>query len=320
MCYSAKVWADYRRYVKHFGAHVDIEEFVVLLNRRARGEKIVVPKSFTDAFKYGTPTNEGEKECQELVRAYDAAQIPLLQEKLFEQKRRLADAERTLATKVTKKASEDKRIATKKIQDFTRMLNDLERIEYLEKDDRIFPGNFCPVMLRGDDGELHIRPMRYLCRPAGRPAFFDTKYPGTYNARRDSLDGYWKNVFASTHAIIVATEFFENVKRHRLDGRELSPGEVEENVILKFAPEGGQVMHLACLWSHWTGSGEPDLDSFAIITDEPPPEVAAAGHDRCPIPLKPENVEAWLSAPSPTDSEALLEDKERPYYEHKLAA
>ena len=32
-------------------------------------------------------------------------------------------------------------------------------------------------------------------------------------------------------------------------------------------------------------AGEPDLLSFAAITDEPPPEVAAAGHDRCIIPL-----------------------------------
>jgi len=31
------------------------------------------------------------------------------------------------------------------------------------------------------------------------------------------------------------------------------------------------------------------------ITDEPPAEAAAAGHDRCIIPIKPENVDAWLN-------------------------
>ncbi len=40
-------------------------------------------------------------------------------------------------------------------------------------------------------------------------------------------------------------------------------------------------MPLACLWDRWSKEGEPDLYSFAAITDEPPPEVAAAGHDRC---------------------------------------
>ena len=61
---------------------------------------------------------------------------------------------------------------------------------------------------------------------------------------------------------------------------------------------------------------------FAAITDEPPPEVAAAGHDRCIIPIKPENVDAWLN-PDPTDlaaQYAILDDRERPYYEHRLAA
>jgi putative SOS response-associated peptidase YedK len=62
--------------------------------------------------------------------------------------------------------------------------------------------------------------------------------------------------------------------------------------------------------------------SFAAITDEPPPEVAAAGHDRCIIPIKPENVDAWLD-PKQGDLSvmyAILDDRERPYYEHRLAA
>jgi len=56
--------------------------------------------------------------------------------------------------------------------------------------------------------------------------------------------------------------------------------------------------------------------------DDPPPEVAAAGHDRCVIPIKPEYVDAWLN-PDPANLKALyaiLDDRERPYYEHRLAA
>jgi len=43
-----------------------------------------------------------------------------------------------------------------------------------------------------------------------------------------------------------------------------------------------------------------------------------AGHDRCPIPLKPANVAEWLAAPA--DYQALLDDREWPYYAHRLAA
>ena len=51
MCFSAQVWADYRKYVRHYGAKISIQEFVELLERRQAGEKIVLPKGLTDAFK-----------------------------------------------------------------------------------------------------------------------------------------------------------------------------------------------------------------------------------------------------------------------------
>jgi len=293
--------------------------FVRLLERWRNGEKIVLPKGMTDAFKLSTPRNEGEEHCRVLVLEYEAERMNRLQEELFGQRRRLADAERSLASKLTKKANEEQRIAGNKIKQLLSKISDLERTEPLERDGRIFPGNYCPVLVMVE-GKLMIRPMRYLCRPNGVPAFFDSKYPGTYNARRDSLSGYWKSVYANTHAVVVVSAFFEHVKRHRLESRELDQGEKEEDVILKFEPGDGRPMELACLWSRWTGAGEPDLDSFAIVTDEPPSEVSAAGHDRCPIPLRHENVEAWLLAPASTDYQALLDERERPYYQHQMAA
>lgn len=62
--------------------------------------------------------------------------------------------------------------------------------------------------------------------------------------------------------------------------------------------------------------------SFAAITDDPQPEVRDAGHMRCIVLIKPENIEAWLN-PNPKNLKGLydiLDDRERPYYEHRLAA
>ena len=42
----------------------------------------------------------------------------------------------------------------------------------------------------------------------------------------------------------------------------------------------------------WTHKTDPDVYSFAAVTDDPPPEVAATGHNRCIIAIKPENVVA----------------------------
>jgi putative SOS response-associated peptidase YedK len=163
--------------------------------------------------------------------------------------------------------------------------------------------------------------MRYQCRLAGKPAFYDTKFPGTYNARRDNLEGFWGGVFGRTHGVMVVNAFFENVSRHAMEHRALAPGEKDENVVLEFRPRPQHDMIVACLWSHWRSRDE-ELHSFAAITDEPPSEIAAAGHDRCIVPIKPEHVDAWLN-PDPKNINALyaiLDDRDRPYYEHRLAA
>jgi putative SOS response-associated peptidase YedK len=106
-----------------------------------------------------------------------------------------------------------------------------------------------------------------------------------------------------------------------MDDRELAPGEKEENVILEFRPQPTQEMIVACLWSHWQ-EGDESLLSFAAVTDDPPAEVAAAGHDRCFIRIKPSNVDGWLDPQGHplTEQYAILDDRERPYYEHRLAA
>lgn len=83
-------------------------------------------------------------------------------------------------------------------------------------------------------------------------------------------------------------------------------------------------MYVACLWSHWKDPRgiEPDLLSFAAITDEPEPEVAAVGHDRTVVNIRPEHVDAWLN-PAPSNLAGLyrvFDDKQHPFYEHRLAA
>jgi putative SOS response-associated peptidase YedK len=260
-------------------------------------------------------------ELRPLIEEYTAQDMMKLEQELFKQRKRLADAERALETKPTKAATESKRIATDKVQWALGKIGDLQRTEAKDRDARIFPGWWAPVMVM-ENGQRVLRMMRYQCRPAGKPAFYDTKFPGCYNARRDNLAGFWKEQWGYSHGLMVVNAFFENVNRHRREGRELGEGEKVENEILEFRPRPVQDMLVACLWSKWTAPDEPDLYSFAAITDEPPAEVAAAGHDRCIVPIKPEKIDAWLR-PDPRDlatQDVILEDRDRPYYEYRLAA
>lgn len=59
-----------------------------------------------------------------------------------------------------------------------------------------------------------------------------------------------------------------------------------------------------------------------MITDEPPQEVSDAGHDRCPIFIKQENIEAWLRPEGKTQAQlfSILDDRVRPIYKHQIAA
>ncbi|MEW9586731.1 SOS response-associated peptidase family protein [Paraburkholderia sp. DGU8] len=319
MCYSAQIVADYRKFVRAFGARLSLREFAELYWERANGSKAKIPKAMDAAF--ADPQTEEQREIKAAIDRFNAEQATALEQELFRQRTRLADAERTLQTKATKAATESKRIATDKIDATIRRLDDLRRTELQGRDSRIFPGTYAPVMVM-ENGQRVIKPMRYQCRPAGKPKFYDTKFPGTYNARRDNLEGFWRDLFGYSHGLMVVNAFFENVSRARMEGRELQDGEKDENVVLEFRPNAGGEMLVACLWSHWKAPGEPDLLSFAAITDEPPPEVAAAGHDRCIVPIKPKNIDAWLNPDSKNLAalHAILDDRDRPYYEHRLAA
>lgn len=319
MCYSAQVVADYKRYVQLFGAVIDLPAFYETFWRRSQEARLKIPKAMEDAFLDAQAGTGGE--IRTLIEAWRTEQAAQLEQELFRQKKRLADAERRLQTKVTQAATESRRIATDKMAWALGRLADLRRSEPLARDSRIFPGWYAPVMV-WENGRRVVRPMRYQCRPAGKPATCDQKFPGTYNARRDNLEGFWKAQFGRTHGILVVNAFYENVARHTAEHRELAPGEKPENRVLEFRPRPAQDMLVACLWSRWSAPGEPDLLSFAAITDEPPAEVAAAGHDRCIVPIRPEQVDAWLN-PDPHNLRAqyaLLDDRPRPYYEHRQAA
>jgi putative SOS response-associated peptidase YedK len=171
-------------------------------------------------------------------------------------------------------------------------------------------------------GHNVLTPMRYFCRPAGKPAFYDKKFPGLYNARRDNLEKFWGEQFGHHHALMVVESFFENVQLHAMQHRELKVGEEAQNVVLRFTPEPAEPLLVACLWSHWTDPKEPDVRGFAAITDEPPADVAAAGHDRCIVNLKPEHVEAWLAPEgrSAEELQAILSDRAIPVIQHAEAA
>ena len=318
MCFSAVVQQNLDLLARQHKARVDIELFENLFARRAAGADIRLAKSLEANFL--DPRNAAAERIARHIAVYQTAAASKWQIELFQQKTRLADAERKLKARAIQKAQDDQRIATGKIAWLRARLADLKRTELTGHDARIFPFWYAPVIV-SEAGERVIRPMRYHCRPGGKPASIDNRYPGLYNAWRDNLTGFWKNQFGHHHAYCVVQSFYENVAQHDFEKRALRPGEKPQIRVLHFNPQPASDLPMACLWDRWLKPGEPALLSFAAITDVPPPEVAATGHNRCIIPLKPGNLGAWLAPGTDLDAcYALLDDRERPYYAHELAA
>lgn len=323
MCYSAEVYADFRRY-QRFGGQLDIKAFVDLFFHQGKTKGSftkLVPKAVRDAFDQAVTA--GEKEVKAAVAQAYRDVILYYEEQVIEQTERLLTAKEKLAKKHTKTAEKEARVAQKKIDDANKRIAQAhEAATEHEGFARIWPGHFCPVLIRDPEtGERKIVPMRYRCRLIGWTERDEKIKPGSYNAKTDSLKTAWRGIFGHFHGIVVARRFYESVNLHDNQQRALVPGETEQKIEIVFQPEPEQQMLLACLYRYVEPHGdEAGFYGFAAITRDPPPEVLAAGHERCIIPIRPENVDAWLN-PDPKNlaaQYAILADPIDAFYQHQI--
>jgi putative SOS response-associated peptidase YedK len=295
-------------YIRATGAQIDIEQFLEIFGERVRNASIKIPRAVDRWFEH--PKGADELQLRNLLLQHRAARLAELEAELKKQRERLHNAEAALKTKPTKKASEDQRISTAKIEDLEKRRPLFEHWQPTRLDDRIFPMQYAPIVLESN-GKKVIRLARYHCRQAGKPASIDRQYPGLYNARRDNITKFWRKEFGSNHALMLVRSFYENVDRNG------------KNAVLHFTPEPADLMLIACVYSVWKDpENGTELLSFAAITDEPPPEVAAAGHDRMIINIQSGNVDKWLAPRTCDESElqAILSDRQTPYYGSEVLA
>jgi len=323
MCYSAMIAQSVKSLGLRFQARIQLDMFETLFRRRLVDGRLRIPKALELDFL--EPTNQAEERIKQAIFAYRQQQDREWQSELNRQKERLATAERSVALRATKKALSEQRIATKKVTHLQTKLEDLWRERPEPRDQRVFPHWYAPI-IGVEHGEWLVRPMRYHLRPSDKPASTDQRFDGLYNARRDNLTGFWRGQFGRSHGVVVLASFFENVARHDYEHRALAVGEASRNVVVHFEPTPGTnttsvpTMSVACVWDHWTGEGEPELWSFAAITDEPPAEVRSTGHDRCVVALREQNIALWLTPDQRRDEELfrLLTDREPYVYRHQL--
>ena len=167
MCYSAQIISDYRKYERH-GGSMSLKDFAALWIRDPAKimKRPKAPKALEDLVSSMDPA------IKEMIDAWNAEEVAELEPELFKQRKRVADAERKLLTKVTKKAQDDVRIGTNKVEQIKGWLDDFKRKTLEPRDERIFPQWYAPVLVV-ENGKRVIKPMRYQCRLAGMPASSD---------------------------------------------------------------------------------------------------------------------------------------------------
>jgi hypothetical protein len=194
MCYSAQVVQMARKLSRQLGIRMDYAEVEKLFFRRIEDPSINVSRGFESNFD--DPANDQERRIKAAIDEHRSRAAAKIEQDLFAQKTRLVNAQRSLEAKETKKAREDVRIATGKITALSAKLSDIRSADLKPDDNRIFPFVYAGVIAR-KDGQNLLTPMRYHCRPAGKPPSYDRQFPGLYNARRDNLERFWGAQFTT---------------------------------------------------------------------------------------------------------------------------
>jgi putative SOS response-associated peptidase YedK len=210
--------------------------------------------------------------------------------------------------------------------------------------ERIYPGHYAPVIY-DKGGRRVLELMRYSAYfPPYAPKAFSS-----FNARRDNLTSpYWKEAVRN-HGFIVLKGFYEWVnvadllkagivkiddvkadfarqaeeRKQKIlsSGKKYKPTPTElkdprfRRIVIEFKPEDGEDLIVPVIFNQ----GDV-FEGFALITDEPPREIAEAGHDRCPIILDPKYLDQWLgSSGINAEIDSLLTHRKRTTFRHWLA-
>jgi len=230
----------------------------------------------------------------------------------------------------------------------------------IEDTTRIFPPSqkkyyFAPIIV-WRSGQRKIIPMRYEAVPA--KGLYVDKGWDFFNARRNKLQSskYWKDMFKKHHGIVVLNRFFEWVKVSNLinagivtldevkvqfqkqaDGRKKrwfkagkaklwKPTATEQKdpmrrqIEINFEPSDHGYIISPVIFSETPNLDGGTLHAFSLITDEPQPEVRAAGHDRSPISLDAEAIDDWIQpeGQSAQQLDAILDRQHKVMYGHGL--
>lgn len=291
MCYSVMIETDLRKLGLDFDAVFDLPHFTGLLEQRLTGTpNLKIPRAVEANFF--APKTAEEKKAYSLIREWQAVEMKDLEDKLALQREKILDLTAKLAQKETKTNREKLATAGRVSERLSGLITHLQG-SVKPTDALVHQYTYAPLIVR-ESGRNVIRMHRYQLRPRWAAKEPDRRI-NMFNARLDALEDRksWEPLFMHRHGAIVLRGFYEWVPDPRTG----------KASVINFFPEGRKPMWVPALHDHWQSvDGKEAIDSFAILTREPPPEVERMGHDRCPIHPSWNFLSEWLNPKSCTRS------------------
>ena len=288
MCYSVLVETDLRKLENMYGAHTDEAAFASVYRARAAGQtNMHIPRALDANFFTGTSSEA--QAIQQLAREFVVRQTKMLEEKLIEKKQLIEELENKLAKKwfkTTQQRLETTIRVVEKTQLRVARLNAATEHGSPE-DSRVVQYSYAPLIVR-EGGRNLIRPFRYQVR-ARNTAKEPNRKINMFNARIETIRERttWKHLFMHNHGVLPYKGFYEWVEHPQ----------TKATTEIYFSPQGRSDLWAPALYESWN-FGPEKINSFAIITSAPPPEVEKMGHDRCPLFPKVEFINDWLNPQS----------------------
>lgn len=309
MCYSILVETNLKKLERDFRAAIDFSSFEQAYRIRAHNlENIKIPKGVDRAI--AESNHPRARVCQMLTEQYEADQHTALKAKVAEQQGKVLQLETKLQQRWSKTNQQlldrAKRVQQKAEQDVTRLLAPATGAH---GESQVFQYSYCPV-ITSRSGQNIVRLMRYQLRPRHAAGDAPSKI-NMFNARRDALltRPSWKPLFGQNHGLVLLSGFYEWVP-HPDTGK---------SAVIRFSPDDGSPMWVPCLFDRWQGA-DYTLESFAVITDEPPKDIEERGHDRCPVYPSWQYIDSWLAGGSIAGSDKILASREAVRYRGTFVA
>ncbi len=289
MCYSVMVETDLKKLGLDFDAVFDLPHFTGLLEQRLEGTiNLKIPRAVEANFLQ--PKNDAEKKVAALIRQWQQLELSNLEEKLSQQSEKVLDLTGKLQAKETKTNRQKLETAERVSGRLDGLITHLKG-KIRPTDALIHQYTYAPLIVK-EFGKNVIRLFRYQLRPRWAVSEPDRKI-NMFNARLDALAERksWEPLFMHRHGAIILKGFYEWVP---------SP-ETGRPTVINFFPKDRRPMWVPALHEHWEGpKGVPPIDSFAILTRDPPKEIETLGHDRCPIHPDWTFLNEWLNPKSCT--------------------